>query len=171
MTKPKAGPGICNHCKKEKKYVHASGRSEGLCKECYRKLIWKPKPRECERCGRMKKHQAYGLCPGCYNSTFHLEKVKLHNARRYHNIEPTLYKKVISKCAICEFNKVVEMHHIDHNKTNNSEDNLAGLCPNHHKMIHTKEHQREVFDILRQKGFNIPQSNYKNDEYFNKIRS
>ena len=160
--------GICINCKKEKNHIHSSGKSKGLCKECYRKLIWNPKLRECKRCERMKKHHAYNLCSGCYNSVYHGEKVRLHNAKRYHNINPEIYKKVIEKCVLCGFDKIVEMHHLDHDKNNNSENNLAGLCPNHHKMLHAKAHQKEVFDILKNKGFKVPEKGYKTDGFFKK---
>jgi|SRR3989338_11134002 len=159
--------GICKNCNKQKK-IALSGKSEGFCNVCYRKLIWKPKIVKCPRCERLLPHHAQGLCNGCYNSVFNLENVKMHNAKRYHKIDPNLYKKIIVKCVICDFDKIVEMHHLDHNKTNNSEDNLAGLCPNHHKMIHAKAHQKEVFTILKSKGFKVPEQGYKTDGFFKK---
>lgn len=159
--------GICKNCKKEKE-IASSGKSKDLCRVCYKKLLWNPEPRECGRCERMLAHHGKGLCAGCYNSVFQLENVKMHNARRYHGIDPKLYKKVIEKCAICNFNKIIEMHHLDHDKTNNSEDNLAGLCPNHHKMVHMKAHQKEIFVNLRAKGFKVPDQGYKTDGFFKK---
>ena len=42
------------------------------------------------------------------------------------------------KCAICGFDKIVAVHHIDENKKNNSQENLIPLCPNHHEMVHSK---------------------------------
>lgn len=157
----------CKNCKKIKK-IALSGKSEGLCHYCYKKLFWKPELVECKRCSRMRPNHAKGFCTGCYNSTFFLETVKLHNAKRYHQIDPKLYVKVISKCVVCDFDKLVEMHHLDHNKTNNSETNLVGLCPNHHKLIHSKKYQLEVFDILEQKGFSVPKSWYKTDNFYKK---
>jgi hypothetical protein len=113
----------------------------------------------------MKKHQAFGLCPGCYNSTFHIEKVKEHNAKRYHNIEAELYRKLIKECTICGFDKIVDIHHLDHDHKNNLTDNLIGLCPNHHKMLHSKKYQPEIFSILKEKGFKIPENGYKTDGF------
>ncbi len=156
--------GICKNCKKEKE-IAASGKSEGLCNVCYRKLIWKPKLVKCPRCERTLPHHAKGLCVGCYNSVFNLENIKEWNARIYHNLEPELYKKVIEKCVICKFNNVVELHHLDHNKKNNSQSNLIGLCPNHHKMIHNRIFRKEILSILKEKGFNPPKG-YKDDEFF-----
>ena len=76
----------------------------------------------------------------------------------------SLYQKITSKCAICNFDKVVDLHHLDYNKKNNSESNLVGLCPNHHKMLHDFRYRKEMFDILREKGYGIkddPKLNFK----------
>ncbi len=118
----------------------------------------------------MKKHQALGFCPGCYNSVFHLEKVKLYNARREYGIGSELYKKIIEKCVICGFDKAVDLHHLDHNHKNNSENNLIGLCPNHHKLIHTKKYQKEVFSALKEKGYKVPEEGYEMDGFVTKGR-
>lgn len=155
----------CLNCGKSGKDIRIKGKSKGLCNWCYRKLIWKQKLITCKRCERTIKHQAKGLCPGCYNSVFHIEKVKLHNARRYHNIDFETYKKATEKCIICGFDKIVDLHHIDMNHKNNFPENLTGLCPNHHKMIHHREYQKEVFQLLKEKGFKEPEI-YKDDEVF-----
>lgn len=42
------------------------------------------------------------------------------------------------KCALCGFDKIVAIHHIDESKENNSKENLIPLCPNHHEMVHSK---------------------------------
>ncbi len=167
MPGPRGGSGICKSCKKEKDYIPIYGKSRGLCRTCYKKFLWKPKIVKCPRCNRMKPHHGKGLCRGCYTSIHQLENVKDWNARRYHNIEPELYRKVKEKCVVCEFNEVVELHHLDHNVKNNSEDNFVGLCPNHHKMIHMKKHQKGIFDILEEKDFKIPKSEYS-DGFFKK---
>ena len=41
-------------------------------------------------------------------------------------------------CAICSFDKIVAVHHIDENRKNNDPKNLIPLCPNHHEMVHSK---------------------------------
>lgn len=156
--------GICKNCKKEKK-ISLSGKTEGLCKVCYKKLLWKPKLIICKRCNREMPLHAKGMCNGCYNSVFHIDKVKMHNAKRYHNIDPLLYKEIIKECVICGFDKIVELHHVDKNHKNNTRENLTGLCPNHHKMIHHRNHRKEIYNILKEKGFN-PAEGYKDDEFY-----
>ena len=54
-----------------------------------------------------------------------------------------------SKCIVCGFDKVVEVHHIDHNRENNSHTNLVPLCPNHHMMIHRSKYKQEVLTEIK----------------------
>lgn len=122
--------------------------SKGMCVTCYKKYVWKPKLHECKRCKRKLPHHAKGYCAGCYNSLFHLDRTKDYNYKKWHNISPELYRKLTEKCLICGFNNIVELHHLDKNKLNNSEKNLVGLCPNHHKMLHTLKYRDEVIKQL-----------------------
>lgn len=154
----------CQNCEKERR-VSGDGKSKGLCHVCYKKLLWKPKLVKCKRCERMLPNHAKGLCNGCYSSVFHIEKVKKWNTRYYHNIDQELYKKITSQCAICGFSKIVELHHLDHNRKNNASDNLVGICPNHHKMIHNRAFRKGIFQILKEKGFKVPET-YKDDEFY-----
>ena len=156
--------GECSNCKKEKNLAER-GLSKGICKVCYKKLIWKPKLVKCKRCERDLPMHAKRLCNGCYNSVFHVEKVKLHNARRYHNIDYEVYKAATMYCVVCGFNKIVDLHHLDMNHSNNSKENLTGLCPNHHKMVHHRAFQKEVFQQLKEKGFSVPEG-FKDDNLF-----
>lgn len=141
----------CKNCGRERE-----NHAKGYCITCYKKLIWKPKKIICKRCKREIVHQAKGLCAGCYNFIFHLEKTKFQNYKKYHNLAPELYKKITSKCLICEFDKIVELHHLDENKKNNSEENLIGLCPNHHKMLHDFRFKKEIRGKLKEKGISLP---------------
>jgi len=59
----------------------------------------------------------------------------LDNAVHYRTIALQHWKE---ECAICGFDKVVAIHHIDENKQNNDPHNLIPLCPNHHEMVHSK---------------------------------
>jgi len=145
---------ICENCKRE-----CIKHSKGMCTTCYKKLIWKPKLRECKRCKRRLPHHAKGLCNGCYNTLFNLEKAKAYNYKKWHNVDLELYRKVTKQCMVCGFDKIVELHHLDKNKKNNSENNLIGLCPNHHKMIHQAKYRKEIIEqlniILKQQGLPI----------------
>lgn len=102
--------------------------------------------------------KAKGLCGGCYNTVFMLDYNKAWNHKKRHNINLEIYKEITKKCIICGFDKIVDLHHLDENKKNNSRDNLIGLCPNHHKMFHDIRYRKEMIKQLEEKGFNIPES-------------
>ena len=142
---------ICKNCKQEKEH-HANG----LCYYCYRKLNWKPKKLICKRCKREMPIHAKGLCAGCYNFVFHLDKAKADNYKKWHNLNVETYRKITKKCIVCGFDKVVYLHHLDENKQNSSEENLVGLCPNHHKMLHDFRYRKEMRKILNEKGIILP---------------
>ena len=122
-----------------------------ICHNCYRRYKWNPMKKECICCHRIIKIHAKGYCAGCYNTTFHLERTKAYNHKKYHNIEDKIYKKITKICIICGFDKVVELHHLDHNHQNNSEDNFVGLCPNHHKMLHNLKYRDEIKNQIKEK--------------------
>jgi len=142
---------ICINCKELKEH-----KAKGYCEYCYKKFFWKPKLIICERCKREMPLQAKGLCRGCYNFVFQLDNNKACNYKKWHNVDIEFYKKVTQKCVLCGFNKVVDLHHLSENKQDNSEKNLIGLCPNHHRMIHEYRYRAEIFNELKQKGFEPP---------------
>lgn len=160
--------GICGNCKKLKE-INWRKENEKLCNWCYRKTKWNRKKAECLRCKRIIYLHAKGYCQGCYNILFHLDKVMRYNWKKRYNLDDKTYKKITKECVICGFDKVVDLHHLDHNPKNNSHDNLIGVCPNHHRMIHFKVYQKEVFDILEEKGFNVPKG-YEMDGFVSKIK-
>ena len=48
------------------------------------------------------------------------------------------------KCALCPWDKIVEVHHIDGNNSNNDIDNLIPLCANHHRLTECKQYKKEI---------------------------
>lgn len=103
---------------------------------------------------------------GCYNTVFNLEKTKAHNIKRWHNISQDLYKKITEKCYICGFETIVELHHLDGKKENNSEDNMVGLCPNHHKMIHNYKFRDKIFEEINNKRLTQGLKPVRNSDIF-----
>lgn len=61
-----------------------------MCFNCYRRFAWKRKLVECKRCKRMLPHHSKGLCGGCYNTTFFLQRIKDSKNQRYQNIKQSL---------------------------------------------------------------------------------
>ena len=42
------------------------------------------------------------------------------------------------KCVVCGEDKIIDVHHYDENKHNNTKENLIPLCPTHHKYWHSR---------------------------------
>jgi hypothetical protein len=67
----------------------------------------------------------------------------MNNLELHQKIPPKLQSRIYYKsaktCAVCrEKHKPVQIHHIDQNRNNNSEENLILLCNNCHDEAHTK---------------------------------
>jgi len=153
---------VCSKCNKPRIRF-----TKGVCHNCYRKHLWDAKLITCKRCNREMRNHAFGFCKGCYSSVFNIDYIRTANAKYYHNIDGDLYKKLTAVCVVCGFDKIVEIHHLDHNHKNNSSDNLAGLCPNCHKLLHHRAYSKEILSILKEKGFKVKEG-YADDEFYKK---
>jgi hypothetical protein len=91
---------------------------------------------------------------GCSNSYFRSGKNGIPytpGLKRYGAKYRTLCFSVYPvKCALCDFDKIVEVHHIDENHDNNDIDNLIPLCPNHHKMTITLKYKKEIYEQIKE---------------------
>lgn len=47
-----------------------------------------------------------------------------------------IYDERGAKCQICLYDEIVEVHHIDRDRSNNNKENLIVLCPNCHKKVY-----------------------------------
>jgi RecJ-like exonuclease len=133
---------FCVVCK-EKKEIHAFGK----CFSCYKKDYKQPIIK-CKNCGEKRNHASFDLCSKCYQN-IHLGEYYRNKERvKYHKIPLKTIKKVTQKCVVCGFDKIVDLQHLDENRGNNSMENLIGLCPNHHKMIHHSNFKQEVQEAV-----------------------
>lgn len=128
---------------------------KGMCRKCYKKQWVSSKVIICPECKREKTHHGKGLCASCYTRVHGYEHIKRYNARKYHDLSLELYRQITQFCVSCSFSKIVELHHLDGDKKNNSSNNLVGLCPNCHKMIHSFDYFEEIKANLKQKGFPV----------------
>jgi hypothetical protein len=97
-----------------------------ICECCNNSYIWN---------GR-EKTKAYKNARFCSRSCANNRKTWwVDNAVSYRTIAFNHWKQ---ECAICGFDKIVSIHHIDENHENNNPTNLIPLCPNHHEMVHSK---------------------------------
>ena len=67
-------------------------------------------------------------------------KIKIYQRKRAskYNITNEQYETITTKCLVCGYTDLVDLHHKDCNHSNNNLNNLIGLCPNHHFLIHRK---------------------------------
>jgi 5-methylcytosine-specific restriction endonuclease McrA len=56
--------------------------------------------------------------------------------------------QVCERCGLTD-ERLLTVHHLDEDRTNNRLDNLAWLCPNCHYLIHHFEDEREAFMVTR----------------------
>lgn len=52
------------------------------------------------------------------------------------------------KCLVCDEENVIEVHHIDENRHNNSIDNIIPLCPTHHRYMHSASNKKLIIDKI-----------------------
>jgi len=109
----------------------------------------------CERCnneftftGRIKT-KAYEKARFCNRSCANhrgigLEWEQTHKSRSLINYRTICFTEWKHECAVCGFNKIISVHHLDEDHTNNDIKNLIPLCPNHHHMVHSKEYGDET---------------------------
>lgn len=87
----------------------------------------------------------------CYQYVFRSKEIKEANVKKSYSLDMTTYHKITNKCIVCGFSTVVDLHHLDNNRKNNLIENLVGLCPNHHRMIHNIKHKGKVTSEIQKK--------------------
>lgn len=45
-----------------------------------------------------------------------------------------------SQCCLCDYSKYIDLHHIDGDNSNHIVQNIASLCPNHHREVENGDH-------------------------------
>jgi hypothetical protein len=139
--------------------VQLKGRKAIRCKPCFYKFhirennaLWHP-DRLCQICGKkITKYASAKLCRTCNNkSNFGEKNGRWIDGRSYlkYPKEFAAIRKYIRKrdnymCCFCllteeqhfkKYGRNLDIHHIDHNKQNNSEDNLILICRKCHRNL------------------------------------
>jgi predicted HNH restriction endonuclease len=112
-----------------------------VCENCEEEFI-----KECREFTKTFKQVRF-CSRSCANSTGGKAKVDKYGVSQYRTVAFKHYKK---ECLICKFDKVVEVHHLDSDNTNNDISNLVPLCPNHHMMIHRSKYKEEVIQLIEE---------------------
>lgn len=96
----------------------------------------------CPICGQQfkpQKQKQITCSKSCANTHFRNGE---NNGTWKGGVSVDYYKKICfsyhdRKCIICKETNIVEAHHVDRNKKNNSPENLIPLCPTHHRYCHS----------------------------------
>ena len=107
--------------------------------------------KRCEKVLTVKEHEK--LHP--VKDKYYCSRSCANSRKEYWDANAKSYRKIAfrswdMKCAICEFDKIVAVHHVDGNHSNDDPKNLIPLCPNHHEMTHSKwkEEIQPIINIL-----------------------
>jgi len=158
----------CKHCKQQFSFLTTSEKANHTrwCSSNPKRNDWNKSQGTINQYGDFKQFEVICFC--CSTTFVVSERQKLHpqkdkyycsrscanNRQEWWNSNATNYRTIAfrhwpSKCAICGFDKIVAIHHIDENHDNNSPTNLIPLCPNHHEMVHSRWAQ-EVVPLIEQ---------------------
>lgn len=88
------------------------------------------------------------VCSGLFYSTGVTCSCKCANTffrsgTNHGNWKPTSYRTTCfshhkKQCVVCGEQRIIEVHHFDEDKKNNSPENLVPLCPTHHQYLHSR---------------------------------
>lgn len=102
--------------------------------------------RSCNICGFPVKQRAAKTCGyACSNKFFRTGPN--HGNWKESQYVTTCFHYHKKQCVVCDEQLVVEVHHLDEDKTNNDPTNLIPLCPTHHRYWHSR-HKHLVIDAV-----------------------
>lgn len=91
---------------------------------------------------KKSKSKLFFCCREHKDQAQRLEGIKEIHPPHYNTGKNSYRKRALRtyqhKCEICNYSeevKILEVHHIDSNRSNNKIENLIILCPNHHRML------------------------------------
>lgn len=143
-----------NGIKKAKEIILQNGlNSDHFNKNLNAKIKYELIEKECPICSKKFTTQKRGdkekrTCSYSCSNTFFRSGKDNPNwkevSTQYRNKCFEYHKK---ECVVCKEEKIVEVHHIDEDRSNNDIFNLVPLCPTHHKYWHSK-HKEEIKDTI-----------------------
>jgi hypothetical protein len=107
-----------------------------------------PNGMECPVCGKQKKSKYNKTCSySCANTLFRSGKNNPnYNEQKYRNL---CFDNHGKKCIVCGEEKIVAVHHINEDHSDNRVDNLVPLCPTHHQYVHSR-HKDEILPYIQE---------------------
>lgn len=122
----------CRHCEKLI-FPHSVERHDKVCH------LHPDNIKLCKVCNTPIKNwrESKGTCShACANKLFRTGEN--HGNWKPERYQTTCFEHHERKCVVCGEDKVVAVHHMDHNKKNNDPSNLIPMCPTHHQYWHSK---------------------------------
>lgn len=109
--------------------------------------------KECVKCGSEFVYTGRKLTKG-YDAAKHCSRSCANNRQEWWNSNAKGYRTIAfqtweKKCVICGFDKIVDVHHLNEDHSDNRPENLIPLCPNHHEMYHSK-YKDEIVLLLNE---------------------
>lgn len=159
---------VCAHCKKEfekelKKYNYSikNGHKHYCSKECVDDAKRNGKYYPCGYCGELvyrtkseleRSKSGKVFCNRSCSTSYHNMSIKSGEGHpnykngqgSYRNKAFKFYDNVCATCNWHEDPRILEVHHIDFNRTNNDIENLIILCPICHRKITNKHYHLDV---------------------------
>lgn len=80
---------------------------------------------------KVQLRKRFGFCRRGRNLKSHFKSPNFYQSMK--TISTDLSARL--ECCICGYNLCIDLHHIDGNRKNNNINNIASLCPNHHREI------------------------------------
>jgi hypothetical protein len=123
-------------------FPHSTGRHQKACH------LHPDNKKDCLICGGAIKYfrDTKGTCShACANRLFRV-------GDKHANWKPESYRSTCflhhnKKCVVCGEQNIVEVHHLDEDRSNNDPSNLIPLCPTHHQYWHSR-HRLLINDIV-----------------------
>ena len=103
---------------------------------------WESIEKTCPVCGKkfqtLKGHPREKQVCSCACSNTYFRSGPQHGNWNQDAYRTTCFYYHEKECIICGEKNIVEVHHYDENKANNSPENLIPLCPTHHQYVHSR---------------------------------
>lgn len=140
----------CAYCHKETTIGNVKKHEDS----CYLNPVVMKRCKVCD--GIIKNYKtSKGTCSrACANTLFRSGEDNPNWKGKYQSVCFSHHEK---KCVVCGEDKIVAVHHYDHNHENNDPTNLIPLCPTHHAYVHSR-YANEVLPIIEKYYLGVVQS-------------
>lgn len=101
--------------------------------------------KECPVCKKLYSKKGATCSYSCSNTYFRSGKNNPNWSDS--NYRTTCFQEHGKKCIVCGEEKIVTVHHINEDHSDNRVENLVPLCPTHHQYVHSR-YKEEVLPFI-----------------------